>query len=92
MFVKANNNDEDLFGDKIIGKTICEAVDEGSIEEVKLAYERGEGNDIQDPQNGDSALYHLFLSYNLKLYVKFINVFIYGCTKIIIVKKNLKFN
>jgi len=61
VLVKANNEEnEDLFGEKIIGKTICEAVDEGSMEEVNLAYKCGEGIDIQDPQNGDSALYHNF--------------------------------
>lgn len=58
VFIKADDEEEDAFAEKIIGKTMCEAADEGSMEEVKLAYERGEGIDIQDPENGDSALYH----------------------------------
>lgn len=48
--------EEDVFAEKIIGKTMCEAADEGSMEEVQLAIGRKEGLDIQDPINGDSAL------------------------------------
>jgi hypothetical protein len=40
---------------------MCEAADEGSMEEINLAIGRKEGIDVQDPINGDSALY-LFLT------------------------------
>lgn len=59
MYVKAEDEEEeDAFAEKVIGKTMCEAADERSMEEVKLAYEREEGIDIQDPERGDSALYY----------------------------------
>jgi hypothetical protein len=63
MYVKSEEEEEeeeeeDVFAEKIIGKTMCEAADEGSMEEIKLALWREEGIDIQDPTNGDSCLYH----------------------------------
>lgn len=51
-----DEKEEDIFAEKIIGKTMCEAADEGSLIEVQLAMDRKEGINIQDPQNGDSAL------------------------------------
>ncbi|KAG0564580.1 hypothetical protein KC19_8G122600 [Ceratodon purpureus] len=49
-------DEEDAFAEKIVGKTMCEAADEGSMEEIKLALWREEGIDVQDPENGDSCL------------------------------------
>lgn len=50
------DGEEDVFAEAIIGKTMCEAADEGSMKEVELAIGRKERIDIQDPVNMDSAL------------------------------------
>lgn len=56
VLMHMQDEEEDVFAEKIIGKTMCEAADEGSMEEIQLAIGRKEGLDIQDPVTGDSAL------------------------------------